>query len=77
MRSQPTNENKINSVEVQPQEPYHVITSTRTIASLIAALPIIVMLGVLAYQKYRAFVKRKQVALLERIWLLDVNNKTR
>ena len=76
MRSQPTNQNKTNSVEVQPEGQYHVITDTRTIVSLIASFPILVMIGVLFYQKYRRFVKRKQIALLERIWLLDVNKKT-
>ena len=76
MRSQPNNQNKTNSVEVQPEGQYHVVTDTRTLVSLIALIPILALLGTLAYQKYRGFVKRKQIALLERLWLLDINNKT-
>ena len=77
MRSQPQNQNKTNAVEVQPEGQYHVISDTRTIVSLIALIPILALLGTLGYQKYRAFVRRKRITLLEKIWLLDVNNKTR
>ncbi len=76
MRSQPTNYKKTNAIEVQSEGQHNVITDTRAIVSLIALIPILALLSVLAYQKYRGFVRRKRIALLEKIWLLDVNNKT-
>lgn len=76
MRSQPTNQQKTNSVEVQSQEQINVLNDPRVGLSFVAVIPILALLSVLGYQKYRRFVKRQQVALLERIWLLDVNKKT-
>ncbi|XWK86013.1 MAG: hypothetical protein U7127_17520 [Phormidium sp.] len=34
-------------------------------------VPLVVVLGVTAYQQYRAFVRRQRVQLLERIWQLS------
>ena len=76
MRSQPTSQQKTNSVELQSQGQINVLDDPRVGLSLVALIPILALLGVLAHQKYRSFVKRQQVALLERIWLLDVSKKT-
>ena len=76
MRSQPTGQQKTNSVEVQSEGQINVLNDPRIGLSLVGLIPILALLSVLAYQKYHSFVKRQQVALLERIWLLDVSKKT-
>ncbi|MBE9224608.1 hypothetical protein IQ264_03875 [Phormidium sp. LEGE 05292] len=37
----------------------------------IGIVPLVLVLGVTAYQQYRAFVRRQRVQLLERIWQLS------
>ncbi|MFB2898041.1 hypothetical protein ACE1CI_34430 [Aerosakkonemataceae cyanobacterium BLCC-F50] len=37
----------------------------------VGIVPLVVVLGVTAYQQYRAFVRRQRVQLLERIWQLS------
>ena len=37
----------------------------------VGIVPLVLVLGVTAYQQYRAFVRRKRVELLERIWQLS------
>lgn len=42
----------------------------------IICFPIVLLLGIITYKKYRAAVFRKQIAILEKIWLMDVKNNT-
>ncbi|MFB2935841.1 hypothetical protein ACE1B6_11365 [Aerosakkonemataceae cyanobacterium BLCC-F154] len=37
----------------------------------VGIVPLVLVLGVTAYQQYRAFVRRQRVQLLERIWQLS------
>lgn len=37
----------------------------------IGIVPLVLVLGVTAYQQYRSFVRRQRVQLLERIWQLS------
>jgi|GEM_PF-1437709 len=42
----------------------------------VISFPILLLLGVIAYKKYRAAVLRQQIVTLEKIWLLSVKNNT-
>lgn len=42
----------------------------------IISFPIVLLLGIITYKKYRVAVFRRQVASLEKIWFLDVKNNT-
>lgn len=44
-------------------------------AALIIMFPIMLFVGVKAYKGYRIAVLRKQMAILEKLWHLDVKNK--
>jgi len=40
------------------------------------SVPILLLLGVTAYKKYRATVFQQRVAYLEKLWLLSIREKT-
>ncbi|NJM70871.1 MAG: hypothetical protein HC862_11935 [Scytonema sp. RU_4_4] len=42
----------------------------------IISFPIVLLLGIITYKKYRTAVFRRQVATLEKIWLMNVQNNT-
>ncbi|NMG08234.1 hypothetical protein [Brasilonema sp. UFV-L1] len=42
----------------------------------IISFPILLLVGIITYKKYRTAVFRRQVAILEKIWLMDVKNNT-
>lgn len=52
-------------------------TSTCNVIGLsILSVPIVLLLGLFAYKKYRKVVLRRQILMLEKIWLLNVKNNT-
>ncbi len=69
--SQPTN----TSVEGQSHSQSHVF-SQNSVGYIVVALPIILLVGIIFYKKYRIAVRRQQIAILEKIWLMNVNKKT-
>lgn len=42
----------------------------------IISFPIVLLLGIITYKKYRVAVFRRQVANLEKLWVIDVKNNT-
>ena len=42
----------------------------------VISFPILLLLGVIAYKKYRTAVLRQQIVKLEKIWLINVKNNT-
>ncbi|AKG22332.1 hypothetical protein [Calothrix sp. 336/3] len=42
----------------------------------ILSLPILLLLGIATYKKYRVVTLRKQIAMLERIWMMDIKKNT-
>jgi hypothetical protein len=69
--SQPTN----TSAEGHSHSPSHVF-GQNNIGYIVVAFPIILLLGIISYKKYRIAVRRQQIAILEKIWFMDVNKKT-
>ena len=42
----------------------------------IISFPLVLILSIITYKKYRVAVFRRQIANLEKIWLIDVKNNT-
>jgi hypothetical protein len=42
----------------------------------IISFPVVLLLGIITYKKYRVAVFRRQVANLEKLWLINVKNNT-
>ncbi|MBR8838948.1 MAG: hypothetical protein DSM106950_34335 [Stigonema ocellatum SAG 48.90 = DSM 106950] len=69
--NQPAN----NSAHVNSNS--HADTDTSTLIGFsILSFPIVLLLGVITYKKYRAAVLRRQIATLEKIWLIKLKNNT-
>ncbi|MBO3458979.1 hypothetical protein G7B40_010305 [Aetokthonos hydrillicola Thurmond2011] len=63
----------------QPVNEPNISTDTKTytyIGSTIIAFLVFFLLGIVTYKKYKAIVFRRQVLMLERIWLMNVKNNT-
>jgi hypothetical protein len=43
---------------------------------VIISFPILLFMGITAYKKYRTLIFRRRIALLEKLWLIDVKNNT-
>lgn len=50
--------------------------NTTFIASFILTIPFIFLLGIIGFRKYRARLRRRQVAILEKIWLVNIKGST-
>jgi hypothetical protein len=42
----------------------------------IISFPLFLLLGIITYKKYHTVVFRRQIATLEKIWLMDAKNNT-
>lgn len=47
-----------------------------SIAVFIISFPLILLMTVKSYQKYCALARRRRVEILEKMWLLNINNNT-
>ncbi|AFZ27717.1 hypothetical protein Cylst_5721 [Cylindrospermum stagnale PCC 7417] len=50
-------------------------TSVNIFIGFCLIMPIIIFLGFNTYKKYRAAVRRQEIATLEKQWLLDIKKK--
>ncbi len=53
-----------------------VIYNITGITSLILTIPFIFLLGVIGYRKYRVNVRRRRIAILEKMWMINVKGNT-
>lgn len=65
----------IAQVQVYPRKQNDIATNPVT-ASIIIALPLIVLVTITGYRKYKALILRQQIANLERMWRLKAQKKT-
>lgn len=68
--------NSVNSqsqqiVEVSQVNSLNLVEGNTISIPPVGIVPLILVLGVTAYQQYRAFVRRQRVQLLEKIWQLS------
>ena len=42
----------------------------------IISFPLFIFMSIITYKKYRTAVYRRRIAILEKIWLMDVKNNT-
>lgn len=68
--------NSVNSqsqqiVELSPANSLNLAEVNTISIPPVGIVPLILVLGVTAYQQYRAFVRRQRVQLLEKIWQLS------
>ena len=68
--------NSVNShsqqiVELSPANSLNLVEGNTISIPPVGIVPLILVLGVTAYQRYRAFVRRQRVQLLEKIWQLS------
>ncbi|MBW4625084.1 MAG: hypothetical protein KME49_06150 [Brasilonema octagenarum HA4186-MV1] len=42
----------------------------------IISFPLFLLMSIITYKKYRTTVYRRRIAILEKIWLMDVKNNT-
>ncbi|MGD1875358.1 MAG: hypothetical protein ACFB02_20170 [Mastigocoleus sp.] len=76
MQTTPNNQTAKNTIEVKPQSPANIEQYNRITYSIVT-FPIVLLLAVLAYKRYRVIVHKRRIAMLERIWLLNINRKIR
>ncbi|GAB1540361.1 hypothetical protein NUACC21_30300 [Scytonema sp. NUACC21] len=46
------------------------------IGFFIISLPVVLLLGMTTYKRYRTVVLRRRIAFLEKMWLIDTKNNT-
>ncbi|OKH39434.1 hypothetical protein NIES2119_06775 [[Phormidium ambiguum] IAM M-71] len=68
--------NSVNSqsqqiVELSPANSLNLVEGNTISIPPVGIVPLVLVLGVTAYQQYRAFVRRQRVQLLEKIWQLS------
>jgi uncharacterized membrane protein len=68
--------NRTVQVDVRNQQPA-VSSVNNMIGYFVISIPIILFFSIIGYKKYRQTVYRRQVAKLERLWQIDVDEKTR
>jgi hypothetical protein len=73
MQHNSTTQITTNSVNLRSHDAYASVNNV--MAALIIMFPIMLFVGVKAYKGYRIAVLRKQMAILEKLWHLDVKNK--
>ncbi|MEA5569793.1 hypothetical protein [Calothrix sp. UHCC 0171] len=68
---QPVNQ----SIEVNSREIPKV--STHSIAGyLIVGIPMVLLISVIGYKQYRILARRRRIEKLERLWHIDIDEKT-
>ena len=65
-----------NLVEVKSQ-PQANVEKYNALAYSIIAFPVVLLLAILAYKRYRIIIRKKRIATLERIWLINIDRKIR
>jgi|GEM_PF-6085133 hypothetical protein len=53
------------------------IVNYNTLGYCIIALPIIVLISIIAHKKYRVIRHQRRIAFLEKMWLLDMRSRKR
>jgi hypothetical protein len=65
-----TNQSTTSTSQAKPEIQQNTYASTSIGIFAAASLPIVLILGIIAYQKYRILTWRKCVARLEKAWLI-------
>jgi hypothetical protein len=52
------------------------VPSNHIASYFVIAIPILILLGILGHKKYRVTVRRRRIAKLERLWKIDIDEKT-
>jgi len=73
MQHNSTTQTTNNSLDLRSHDAHASVNNV--MAALIIMFPIMLFVGVKAYKGYRIAVLRKQMAILEKLWHLDVKNK--
>lgn len=73
MQQHSTTQTTNNSLDLRSYDTHASVNNV--MAALIIMFPIMLFVGVKAYKGYRIAVLRKQMAILEKLWHLDVKNK--
>lgn len=73
--TQPPSQSVNPSVQVNSYTPTGVSAHQIT-GYFVVAIPIIMLLSIIGYKKYRITARRRRIAMLERLWLIDINKKT-
>jgi hypothetical protein len=66
---------RYTQTQVDPSQQNNVATDTLT-GCIIISLPIILVLIVTGYRKYKAQVRRRRIAHIEKMWRLSPEKKT-
>ena len=74
--SQPPSQPVNPSVQVNSHN-QHGVSAHQITGYFVVAIPVIMLLSIIGYKKYRITVRRRRLAMLERLWLIDVNKRTR
>jgi hypothetical protein len=73
-----TNQPANHTVQVDARNQQPGVSSINNIAGyFVISIPIILFVSIFGYKKYRKTVYRRRVAKLERLWHIDVDEKTR
>lgn len=68
------------SQSVSPSAPVPVKSHSESICNyagyLVIALPVIVLLSIIGYKKYKITTYRNRIAKLERLWHINIDEKT-
>jgi hypothetical protein len=73
-----TNQPANHTVQVDAKNQQPVISNVNHIAGyFVISIPILLFFSIIGYKKYRKTVYRRRVAKLERLWRIDVDEKTR
>ncbi|MBD0264352.1 MAG: hypothetical protein KME22_03370 [Hassallia sp. WJT32-NPBG1] len=73
MQHNSTTQTTNNSLDLRSHDAHASVNNV--MAALIIMFPIMLFVGIKAYKGYRIAVLRKQMAILEKLWHLDVKNK--
>ncbi|BAZ09850.1 hypothetical protein NIES4071_16630 [Calothrix sp. NIES-4071] len=68
------------SQSVNPSAPVQVKSHSESISNyagyLVIAIPVIVLLSIVGYKKYKITTHRNRIAFLERLWHINIDEKT-
>lgn len=50
--------------------------SSNLVGYLVVLIPILILFSILGYKRYKINHRRRTIAMLERLWKIDINKKT-